>query len=295
MNQPIRRGAAHALLLVCLGAAPVCTGAAEQGPVRAELLADSVRLEAGRPLGLVARLEIEPGWHVYWKNPGDAGLATEVELELPAGASARALAWPTPALFEEPGGITAFGYANELTLGFELTPDLSLVQSGPTRVGALISWLACKERCVLGEAQVGLDLPVEPELAARGAQLIEDLRRCQPTTHLDGLLSRRTVLGGVEPGARGGTVSIWLQWRTAPDSVELFPDPGDALKVEDVLVRTRGNLSRLDATVRHRGAHRPSSLETVVVVVNGDQRVGYRLSVPLDLNGPDQEVDPGPG
>ena len=35
--------------------------------------------------------KLEPGWHVYWKNPGDAGLPPNIHWTLPEGVTAEPL------------------------------------------------------------------------------------------------------------------------------------------------------------------------------------------------------------
>ena len=44
-------------------------------------------------------LEMQSGWHTYWKNPGNTGTATSVTWTLPAGVTAGPLHWPVPARF----------------------------------------------------------------------------------------------------------------------------------------------------------------------------------------------------
>jgi len=50
----------------------------------------------GRSMGLAVRFQLEPGWHVYWENPGESGIATAVEWTLPPGFRAGALRFPIP-------------------------------------------------------------------------------------------------------------------------------------------------------------------------------------------------------
>jgi hypothetical protein len=60
-------------------------GAADTPHVGARLVSDTASLEPGSTVRVGVLFEMEPGWHVYWKNPGDSGLATEVLLEPPVG------------------------------------------------------------------------------------------------------------------------------------------------------------------------------------------------------------------
>ncbi len=56
----------------------------------------SIRPGAALQVGLLFRLE--PGWHIYWKNPGDSGQPPRLKWELPAGLTAGEIEWPSPKL-----------------------------------------------------------------------------------------------------------------------------------------------------------------------------------------------------
>ncbi|MBP6304434.1 MAG: protein-disulfide reductase, partial [Giesbergeria sp.] len=65
--------------------------------VRAELVAYAPQgVAAGQPLWLGLQIAHQPGWHTYWKNPGDSGLPTELRWTLPAGVDVGDIAWPVP-------------------------------------------------------------------------------------------------------------------------------------------------------------------------------------------------------
>lgn len=50
--------------------------AAPKDLVKVALLADASSIKAGQPFTVGVKLTIKPDWHVYWKNPGDSGMAT---------------------------------------------------------------------------------------------------------------------------------------------------------------------------------------------------------------------------
>src|SRR5688572_28315343 len=52
---------------------------------------------------------IAKGWHVYWKNSGDAGFPPVVVFEKAAGLGEPEILWPAPERFELPGDLVAFG------------------------------------------------------------------------------------------------------------------------------------------------------------------------------------------
>src|SRR4051812_42718456 len=74
-------------------------------PVKASLIAETKGFSPGQALTVALRLQQESGWHTYWQDPGDAGLATTVDWALPAGVKAGPLLWPKPMTFKDPGGL----------------------------------------------------------------------------------------------------------------------------------------------------------------------------------------------
>ena len=53
--------------------------------------------------------DLRAGWHIYWRNPGDTGLAASLNIEA-AGYRVGPIAWPAPEVFEEADGLfTTFG------------------------------------------------------------------------------------------------------------------------------------------------------------------------------------------
>ena len=152
------------VLLSCL-ALLVASSRAEAAsePVRTDhlqsrLVADATAAVPGRTLTLGLLLEHYPHWHTYWRNPGDSGLATDLELVLPAGVVASPIAWPHPERFEL-AEIVNYGFG-----GRRLLPVAIAIPAGyaaPTLpVQAKASWLVCEEECIPGKAQYALELPV---------------------------------------------------------------------------------------------------------------------------------------
>jgi thiol:disulfide interchange protein DsbD len=65
--------------------------------VRAELVAHAPDgVGPGKTVWVGLQIAHQPQWHTYWQNPGDSGLPTRLEWELPAGVTAGDIAWPAP-------------------------------------------------------------------------------------------------------------------------------------------------------------------------------------------------------
>jgi thiol:disulfide interchange protein DsbD len=166
-------------VLLCAGgvlAAPVATSR----HVEASLVAETDAVTPGQPLVVGLRLEMEPGWHTYWRNPGDSGLPTKIQWELPEGFSAGEIQWPRPIRFNT-GPLVSYGYHDEVLLPVEVKVPAAL-PSGEVRLGARASWLECKDVCLPGKADLELTLPVRSSARPGSvAGLFQTARRELPT------------------------------------------------------------------------------------------------------------------
>uniref|UniRef100_E6QN60 Thiol:disulfide interchange protein-like protein n=1 Tax=mine drainage metagenome TaxID=410659 RepID=E6QN60_9ZZZZ len=102
--------------------------------------------------------KLEPGWHVYWKNAGDAGEPPRIRWTLPKGITASELEFPPPKRLPL-GPLMDFGYEGEVVFPFTLqtTGNAAL---GMARMEARVSWLVCREVCLPGHAELRLERTV---------------------------------------------------------------------------------------------------------------------------------------
>jgi thiol:disulfide interchange protein DsbD len=111
---------------------------------------------------------MDPGWHTYWKNPGDAGLATRVGWDLPAGLVAGPILWPAPERFGL-GPVVSYGYSGDLLLMSRVTVSPKVVPGPTLSIRARVRWLECQEECRPGRAELTLELPVRRDPPPSGA------------------------------------------------------------------------------------------------------------------------------
>lgn len=92
---------------------------------------------------LVATINHDEGWHTYWKNPGDAGIASDFKFS----KETKAYEWPVPKKYLEAGDILTIGYSGVTHFFFDdIKGDVNL------KIGVLI----CKDICIPGEANLHL-------------------------------------------------------------------------------------------------------------------------------------------
>ena len=162
--------------LMLLGLATPPAQAAESAPVRsarltASLVSASDSVAPGQPVTVGLRLRMAPGWHTYWRNPGDAGVAAELAWSLPPGVSVGPIAWPAPARMRE-GPLMTFGYTGDVLLPVTITPAAG--SRAPLQLVLTANWLVCAKICVPEQGSFNMTLPPGDGAASAQAPLFAD-------------------------------------------------------------------------------------------------------------------------
>ncbi|MDB6130301.1 MAG: thiol:disulfide interchange protein, partial [Verrucomicrobiales bacterium] len=129
---------------------------------RVDILFSASSVKPGETVWAAIRLQMDPGWHTYWRNSGEAGIPTKLTWTLPAGLKTGEISWPIPTKFSEPvltNSLTTYAFAGEAILLVPISVA-SDAAPGPLHLKAGISWLECQKECVPGRTNVEVDLVV---------------------------------------------------------------------------------------------------------------------------------------
>lgn len=113
-------------------------------------------------LDLGVEFELLPGWHVYWKNSGDAGYAPKLDLAATPEIGAAKLLFPAPNRFDLPGGLVSFGYEDKVI--YPVAGRLRPPTEGPLAIRARLDYLVCAEECIPYTANLELALPAATDV-----------------------------------------------------------------------------------------------------------------------------------
>jgi DsbC/DsbD-like thiol-disulfide interchange protein len=133
-----------------------------------ELVAEQQAIQPGKTFYAGLKFNLEPGWHIYWINPGDAGQPPRVNWQLPAGVTAGAIEWPYPQQLEAFSAVD-FGYEDEVLLMTPMKAAAAFKAGGTASLGAQVKLIVCREMCIPGKAQLSLPLPVKEQAPAPSA------------------------------------------------------------------------------------------------------------------------------
>lgn len=171
------------LLAVAAAMLPLAALADEAAPelkVKADLIAAETGIVPGKPLLVAMRQRIAPGWHTYWKNPGDSGLAPELKWQLPEGFTVSDIRWPVPDAIPV-GPLMNYGYSGEVLLMMEITAPAEF-STDTVELAADAEWLVCELICIPESGRLSLTLPVVAEASASAeAAAFAAAQRAAPT------------------------------------------------------------------------------------------------------------------
>jgi len=166
----VRSVVAAVMLLLGLGSAAWAKDAAwasnDQGEVglvaAVSAVGDSGRVQMG------LSFKLKPGWKIYWRSPGDAGLPPTVDWKGSDNLSDVEMSWPGPERFSI-AGLETVGYKDEVVL-----PFIALLNdpAQPLSLRAAVDYLACDVICVPLHVDLALDLPTGPAASTPEAHVI---------------------------------------------------------------------------------------------------------------------------
>lgn len=113
-----------------------------------ESIGDETQIEAA------LQIRQSPGWHSYWRSPGDSGLAPQFNWESSENIENVEVSYPVPRRFDEMG-LTTFGYDGDPVFPLKITlkePDT------PATLNLLLATMVCKDICVPQTLKISLDI-----------------------------------------------------------------------------------------------------------------------------------------
>ncbi|HWD48936.1 MAG TPA: protein-disulfide reductase DsbD domain-containing protein [Rhizomicrobium sp.] len=160
-------------VVALLAFATAASAQINSGPrVHAQLIAKTGEIAPGGTVTVALEEAIAPGWHTYWKNPGEAGLPSEIKWTLPPGWKVSEIAWPYPKRLPV-GPLMNYGYEGKVWLFQTLTAPRDAKPGDVVTLNAAADWLVCKEVCIPEDTTLSLPLTVNASPTAPYATVKE--------------------------------------------------------------------------------------------------------------------------
>lgn len=260
-----------ALLAHPAAAEPGASDWAGEAEGRVRLISAQSAAGGDGPLRFGVQIRLAPGWHTYWRDPGESGAPPEFDWSGSQNVADVSLTWPAPRRFQA-FGLDGFGWEEEVV--FPVTARLA--QPGaPARLRLRLAYQICEEICVPVAAELALELAPGEPAPTPFAPLIERWAARAPGD------STLQILGAELAGAPGEEV-LYVRAKAEPP-----------LRAPDLFAEAppfrfgRPEVERGDGEVRlalpvHAGRKRPSlaGREVVLTLTDGERAAERRIKLP---------------
>lgn len=243
------------------------------GEVR--MISSDAPLAAGEyRLGI--EFKMEPGWHIYWRFPGESGVPTEADFSTSANLGSARLQFPAPERYND-GYSTAIIYRDNVILPVSVTAK---DPAAPLEIAANLRFGICSDICVPAEALLKLplsaDMPRDEAVSRMLATAWDALPRQQDAT-----LPRIAAIDRQPAGAKGKSdffrITVELSDSTAP--FDLFAEGAAGSYIEvPRLISSDGAKATFELSadgLQTNGGRTP----LILVLVNGKDAVELAADV----------------
>ena len=249
--------------------------------LRAELVAHAPQgVQSGQTLWVGLQLTHQPEWHTYWRNPGDSGLPTQIELNLPVGITAGEVQWPLPHK-QKAGSLTNYGFEKTVLLAVPLTVSAQYKPNATQtlELQARANWLVCRLECIPQEGDFVLRIPTNssfaPNAAAFEAVLAEQPQRLPNIKATTRFEAQRLVLqvSGLPTSVQGQTLSVFPE---TPELIESATEqhPRASQSWQDGVWTAQLPLS-------HLRLNDPKQMGFLLTAGTSTARQGFEVSAPV--------------
>ena len=239
----------------------------------------AVRLLAGSRSGAVLlggiAIKLEPGWHTYWRTPGDSGVPPRFDFSKSDNVEAVTVLWPAPQKFDDGAGGTSLGFKHKVVLPLRITAKDA---NKPVTLRAEINYAVCEKLCIPVDAKA--DLAFASVASTEDGNLSEALNSVPKPANM-GDPNPLTIREVKRDGKTNVLVDV-----TAPEGkdVSLFvegPTPDWALPVPKLLDASPPGVKRFafELDGLPPGAN-PDGAALKLTLVGGDKAYEFNVNLP---------------
>lgn len=220
-------------------------------------------------------VQLSPGWHTYWRSPGDSGLPLRFDWAESANLSAADIAWPAPQRFNE-YDLQTFGYRDAVALPLRFTAENT---GQDVRLDLHVEALVCLEICIPQSLSLQLIVPAGDGAVDEAAvSLVENAKKRLPFPGDTAALKIENVVAGpkglvVDTYSQGGfeRLDVFVELEefalSAPPQMVIRADDE---RLAQILIPAPDHVENF-YTVAQDG-------EIVITITHGDTAIERRIS-----------------
>jgi len=135
-----------------------------KGAAKARIVSNGYSADKDSSIQIGVLIELANGWHIYWKNPGDSGMPTSIEWNIPQEVQFTQMQWPFPMAFEFEG-LVSYGYEDRVLF----ISDIILPKNDNSQIlnmSVKIKSLLCKDFCIPFDTTINFTVDVRKDYTA---------------------------------------------------------------------------------------------------------------------------------
>jgi len=203
-------------------------------PVRVKLVSNIDRVKPGESFDLGVLFDIDPGWHIYWKYPGETGLPTKIEFDIPDGYQAGGIIWPIPSAYNKTDGGTDFGYESSVMLWTNIKVPSNVQIDKSANIETQVSWISCKEICIPGKATLNFAAKLGERKSSNSEALFTAWSDSIPISLTDSKDTFEIEVRKINSADQQVKVELNLKSTPQNKKIEYYPNPDDGLLVQNL-------------------------------------------------------------
>ena len=203
-------------------------------PVKVKLVSNIYTVKPGDSFKIGVLLDIDPGWHIYWKYPGETGLPTKLEFSVPDGYQVAEVMWPVPSVYNKDNGGKDFGYDNSVLLWADIKVPSNVQIDKSIKIETQISWISCKEICIPGKENLVYDATVSEQTKLAGEDLFSKWQNYLPQSIGNRENPFNFSVVTTQLGDDIAKVVLEVKNKTHNGEIEYYPNPDDSLVIQDI-------------------------------------------------------------
>ena len=249
--------------------------------VQVQLVSETKTIQPGKNFYVGIYFQLPEHTHIYWKNPGNSGLPTQIHWTLPQGMTASPILWPYPKRLKAFGDVT-YGYENRVLLMSKITGSPNVQAGDSVNINAKVEWLLCSEACVPGQSELSKSFRIEdkaPEPDNTWINVFQSARKQlpQPTNEWE-----------FKATAKGKQIEIQvLSQKKPPEAVDnliFFPEQESLIDDTDNPKITQTNKGYQITMQQSQYLQQlPKALKGVLVLEKHDHVQAVSVNVPLEM------------
>ena len=263
-------------LLFIVFATTFSSFAQQKSLAEAKLVVDSYSLKKDSVISIGVLINLKDDWHIYWRNPGDSGLPTELEYTLPKEFVASKIKFPTPKIFYS-GEIINYGYSHQVLFISEISIPKNFNQK-EISISARLSSLICKDLCKAFDTTLTIKL-----------DLLKDYHPPKPISDLFDYT--RNILPSVDKTIKvsaiknSNSISLLIEKNVLSEteikSFEFYPYEAGVFK--NVVKQSNNTLGKYLELVLEPDPFRNVEPKEVngIILLNDDILKSYEINIPI--------------